>query len=273
MKVHILPAITVFTALCWTTAAQAENLEHTRQLMDTKQCEQCDLSQAGLVYADLIGANLNQANLVQANLSRANLSSANLSGANLAGAVLFNANLSGADLQNADLRNADLRGAILSGANIEGAKLEGANFMQAVGLPTQIATPENLYAWGLAEAKRGDFRGAIENYNQAIGQNANFAHAYLARGISRMRLGDDTGAIVDAQRAGELYAAQGDAEGQQAVTQFIAGVQASEETAKERARIANGGSSGGGNFLNFLGSAVGLVLQLFLQGGAGQFGL
>ncbi len=273
MKVHLLPAITVLTALCWTTAARSENLEHTQQLMNTKQCEQCDLSQAGLVYADLLGANLSRANLVQANLSRANLSSANLSGANLAGAVLFNANLSGADLRNADLRNADFRGAVLSGANIEGAKLDGANFMQAVGLPSQVATPENLYTWGLAEARRGDFRGAIENYNQAISQNANFAHAYLARGISRMRLGDDTGAIGDAQRAGELYTAQGDAEGQQAVAQFISGVQASQEAAEQRARIASGRGGGGGNFLNFLGSAAGLVLQLFLQGGAGQFGL
>jgi uncharacterized protein YjbI with pentapeptide repeats len=272
MKLPLLPALAVLTAASWGTAAMAENLEHVQQLIETRQCSQCELSQAGLVFANLSGANLQDANLVQANLSRSNLSGANLRGANLAGAALVNANLSGANLSGADLRNVDLRGAILNGATIQGANLDGANVLQAVGLPATIATPENLYRFGLAEAQRGNFRGAINNYNQAVTQNPTFAHAYLARAMAKMRLSDDVGAIVDAQRAQELYTTQGDSQGQELSAQFVTSVQAYQEAEEERLKAANGQGGGGGNFLSFLGSVAGLALQIFLSGGAGGLG-
>ncbi|MBD1850353.1 pentapeptide repeat-containing protein [Leptolyngbya sp. FACHB-711] len=274
MKLTLLPALAVLTVTGWGSAALAENLEHVQQLIETKQCSQCELSQAGLVYASLSGANLQNANLVQANLSRSNLSGANLQGANLAGAALVNANLSGADLSGADLRNADLRGAILNGAMIQGANLDGANVLQAVGLPAMIATPENLYRFGLAEAQRGNFRGAISNYDQALTRNPTFAHAYLARAMARMRLSDDAGAIGDAQSAQELYTTQGDSQGQELSAQFITSVQAYQEAEQQRLKAANGqGGGGGGNFFSFLGSVAGLALQIFLQGSMGGLGL
>ncbi|WP_088890123.1 pentapeptide repeat-containing protein [Leptolyngbya ohadii] len=269
----LLPSLAVLTVATWGTAASAENLQHTQQLIETKDCARCELSQAGLVFANLPGANLQDANLVQANLSRSNLSGANLRGANLAGASLVNANLSGADLTNADLRNADLRGAILTGVNIQGANLDGANVLQAVGLPNTIATPENLYRFGLAEAQRGNFRGAINNYSQALDQNPTFAHAYLARAMARMRLSDDVNAMTDAERAQQLYTTQGDSQGQELSAQFIASVQAYREAEEQRIRVANGqGGGGGGNFFNFLGSVAGLALQIFLSGGVGGLG-
>jgi tetratricopeptide (TPR) repeat protein len=260
MKPYILSALAALTTICLIAPAKAENLEHTQQLMNTKQCQRCDLSRAGLVYANLSNADLSGANLSEANLSRADLSSANLQGANLAGASLFNANLSGADLSNADLRGADFRGAVLSGANLQGAKTEGASFIEARGLPAQLATPENLYVWGLTEARRGNYRGAINNYNQAISLKPEYANAYLARGVSRYRLGDEAGAIEDAKQAEQLYKDQGNDQGQQASTQFSQGIVAMQEaTEKEKKRQAGGG--GGGNFLNFLGSLAGLLLQ------------
>ena len=106
------------------------------QLLETRDCPNCDLRNANLQGANLVGANLENANLSNVNLSKANLSGeliqmrcgngpelfpANLSGANLSGANLENANLKDANLQRANLSGANLNGAILEGANLEGA--------------------------------------------------------------------------------------------------------------------------------------------------------
>jgi uncharacterized protein YjbI with pentapeptide repeats len=263
MKRRFLPAL-ILSTLCLTFPAQAENFQHTQQLMSTKQCQRCDLSGVGLVYANLAGADLSGADLSQANLSRINLAGAKLRGANLSGAVLVSADLSNADLSGVDLRGADLREAILTGANWENANIEGTNLIGAVGLPSEIATPDRLYAWGLAEAQRGNFQDAIRNYNQALTQKPTYAHAVLARGVARFRLGDRAGAMQDAQKAEELYVAQGNAQGQQLSTQFVEGLEAMQEAEKDEQRRARGG--GGGNFLGFLGSIAGLLLQFVTPG-------
>ncbi len=250
------------TALLLSVAlpAAAENLEVVQQLIATRQCQRCDLSNAGLVYAELAGANLMQANLVGANLNRANLTNANLTGANLTGAVLFNANLAGADLRNADLRGADLREARLTGARMEGALLDGANLFGATGIPTQVLSAEQLYVWGLTETQRGNFQGAIAYFNQSLNYKPDFAHAYLGRGIARYRLLDEAGALEDAARAGQLYQTQNNAQGQQLAQQFTEGVKLAQQRAREsEERMRRGG--GGGNFLNFLGSLTGLLLR------------
>jgi uncharacterized protein YjbI with pentapeptide repeats len=263
MKPLIFLALTLSTgtslgAFYFTPPSYAEDLEDTQQLITTQMCQGCDLSGAGLVYANLAGAQINQANLSQINLTRANLSGSNLSGSNLSGAVLFNANLTGADLSGADLSGADLRGARLSGANLEGANLEGANFLGAVGLPSQVATHDNLYNLGLAEAQRGNFRGAIENYNQAIAADGSFANAYLARGISRIQLGDQTGALQDSKQAEQLYTVQGNTAGTEASTQFSSGIEAMQAAAAQGQRGARG------NFMNVLGAVASLLVRFAL---------
>jgi uncharacterized protein YjbI with pentapeptide repeats len=259
MKPFSWVALTALS-LFWIGPVHAENLEQTQQLIDTKVCQRCDLSGAGLVYTNLTGVDLTEALLTQANLSRANLSLANLQGANLAGASLFNANLTGANLSQADLQGADLRGAILTGAKIEGANLDGANLLGAIGMPSEVATPENLYLWGLSEAQRGNYRGAIENYNQVLELKPEFAHAYLARGIARFRLGDSASALTDAQQAEQLYLEQGNEAGHQASVQISDGIYATQEALEQRNRV-RGGGGGGGNFLGFLGSIANLLLR------------
>ncbi len=112
-----------------------------RQLLRTRYCPGCNLSDANLSSANLVGANLQNANLSNVDLSNANLSGelvqfrcgngpelvpANLRGANLSGANLENANLKDANLENANLSGANLRGANLEGTNLKGANLEGA---------------------------------------------------------------------------------------------------------------------------------------------------
>lgn len=240
--------------------AAAENLEVVQQLITTRQCLRCDLSNAGLVYAELTGADLTQANLVGANLNRANLTNANLNGANLTGAVLFNANLTGADLRNADLRGADLREARLTGAKMEGALLDGANLLGATGIPTQLLSAEQLYMWGLTETQRGNLQGAIDYFNQSLDYKPDFAHAYLGRGIVRYRLLDEAGALEDAARAGQLYQIQNNAQGQQLAQQFTDGVKLAQQRARESEERTRRGVSGS-NFLGFLGSLTGLLLR------------
>lgn len=64
-----------------------------KQLLETKQCPECNLSNVNLKGMDLQGFNLQGANLEGANLSGAKLANANLKNANL-----NRANLTGADL-------------------------------------------------------------------------------------------------------------------------------------------------------------------------------
>lgn len=173
MKNLIFIATTFITTISLTNIAQAANQEHIRQLLATKQCQNCDLSGAGLVMADLTGANLSGANLAGANLSRANLSGADLRGANLSGAGLFGVNLSEAKLGGANLAGADLRSTFLSNAEFTGAYLQGTNFQGALGIPLQIATPDEFYALGVAEAQKGNQQQAINYFNQRSHLNQN----------------------------------------------------------------------------------------------------
>jgi tetratricopeptide (TPR) repeat protein len=292
MRSRFLPALSLLTPLSLLTLglavpAQAENVQHTQQLISTKACQRCDLSNAGLVSANLAGADVSGANLSSANLSNARLQGANLRGANLQGAVLFNANLTNADLRGVNLQKADLRGAVLTGAVWDGSNVDGANLLGAVGLPSQIATPENLYVIGLTEAQRGNFRDAITNYNQALTQKPDFAHAVLARGVARFRMGDRPGALEDAKKAQTLYLAQGNTQGETVSTQFVEGIQAIQQAEARGPRYGgdaasasptsggstsgghSGGNGSGGGFLGFLGSIAGMLLQ-FVPGMGGK---
>lgn len=260
MKRSLVSTLAVASILGFAAPAIAENLVHVQQLLGTGQCSQCDLSRSGLVMAELRGADLTGADLSQANLTRANLTNANLSGANLAGAVLFGANLTGANLTGANLAGADLREAYLTDANLTGTVLEGAGMLGAIGVATEIATPEQYYLWGMEEIQRGNFRGAINYYNQALNLKPEFAHAILARGVARFRLQDVNGALVDARQAEQLYITQENEEGFRLAVQFGEGVEATQEAIAE----GNRPRGGGGNFLNFLGSMTGLLLRFML---------
>jgi uncharacterized protein YjbI with pentapeptide repeats len=97
-------AIWLFIA-AFPASTQAANLDHVRQLLRTKNCPNCDLSEANLDRVDL---------------SNANVSGANLRGANLRHVLFANANLSKADLSNAEVTSTNFTGANLSGANLAG---------------------------------------------------------------------------------------------------------------------------------------------------------
>lgn len=202
-------ATCLLLTIAWIPAAQAENLDHVRQLLSTKQCQTCELSGTGLVFAQLSGADLSQANLARANFSQAMLAGANLSGANLSGASLNGANLSGAKLSGADLSGADLRNAILVGADLTGARLENTALQGAIGLAPTLGNPEDFYRWAMEAMKLRNYERAIENFNQVLVRKPDYALAYFGRGVAQLEMGNKAGAIADSEQAATLFAQQG----------------------------------------------------------------
>jgi len=105
----------------WDKNKKFPRKHYVKKLLNTFECNKCELSGAILSGQYLIGADLSGADL-----SGTDLSGANLSGANLRDADLRGADLSGAILRRADLSGANLSGANLSGANTSDAILEGS---------------------------------------------------------------------------------------------------------------------------------------------------
>ncbi|MBO3463301.1 pentapeptide repeat-containing protein [Aetokthonos hydrillicola Thurmond2011] len=254
MKSYIIAIAAFLTTITLSKSTQAANPEQIRQLLATRQCQGCDLSNAGLVMADLSAANLSNANLSGANLSRANLSGADLSGANLSGSVLFGVNLTNAKLNGATLVGADFRNTYLVNAQLTGVNLNEANLQGAIGIPLQIAKPEEFYNWGVAEAQKGNQQHAIDYFNQAIALKPDYAGAYLARGVARYQLFDRKTALQDGQTAVKLFTYQNNVTGLQTAQAFVQELQT---TQTEKI------SAGKPNLMDLVGSLGSLLLQFF----------
>lgn len=224
----LFPALTtaLIAVLMVPATIRAENLEQLSQLLATKQCQGCDLTGAGLVMANLTGANLMNANLAGANLSQANLAGANLRGANLSGASLNRANLTGANLVGANLQATDLREAYLSNANLSPNSLSTAYVQGAKGIPSTAGTPEQFYGWGVLETRKGNYKAALDYYNQSLVLDETYAPAYLGRGLVLFRLGNEEGANLNTEMATKLFKEQQNAEGYEASESFLKNLQA-----------------------------------------------
>ena len=254
MKLFI--AATILTTISIAHPALSESIAHTRQLLATKQCQNCDLSGAGLVLANLSGANLTGANLSGANLSRANLSGADLTGANLVGASLFGANLTGAKLGGAQITGADFRDAYLYNVSFGDANVNVAHLQGAIGIPIAAGKAEDFYRWGMLQGQKGDSQGAIDYFNQALTIDPEFALAYMGRGVARYQLLDRKGARDDARVADELFLAQGNVPGTQTAQAFIKELEAPlPSDAKPKSK---------GNFMNILGLLGSAAVKMFL---------
>jgi len=234
MKLNIFISTTLLSLLSFSSPAFSENLQHTNQLLATKQCQQCNLSGTGLVMADLSGANLAGANLSNANLSRANLVGADLSGANLSGTSLYGANLSGANLSGAIFNHTDLRTAYLNNADITNTNLENARVDGAIAIPNDAGTAQQFHEWGINEARKTNFVAAMEHFNRAIASDTEYAPAYLARALTLYRLGNESEAKIDAQKAAVLFSAQNNEPGEVAANNFIANMKLAREAALKK---------------------------------------
>jgi uncharacterized protein YjbI with pentapeptide repeats len=229
MKKLTFITISLCLSLIFPNNIKAENFEDLNKLLQTKQCENCDLSDAGLAMSDLKGANLRGANLVGADLSRANLTGADLSGANLSNASFFGSNLSGANLSGAIVNNTDFRDSYVEGVTLENVDFSRAHVQGAVGIPATAATAEQFYLWAMTADKEGNYPQAMRFYTRAIELNADLAPAYLARGVIKSRYGDAKNAIKDAEKAQELFEAQDNADGYLLSARFVQLVQARTE--------------------------------------------
>lgn len=68
-----------------------------------------------------------------------------------------------------------------------------------------LDSAKKLFQAGVDQSRQGDYRQAIETFNQALCLNPNDADAYGHRCVARYKLGEQQGAIADCQRAATLY--------------------------------------------------------------------
>ena len=262
MKLYLLATITTVITIITATTSQAENFNHLNQLLNTKNCPQCDLSNAGLVQANLTGASLINANLAGANLSQTNLSGADLSGANLSGTSLHGANLTGANLTGANLTGTDLRNAYLTNANLDGVNLDAAHVEGIQGLTSSAASAEQFHRWGVKEAEQGNYNGAIAHYQKAIKLDPELAPAYLGLAIIQYNFDYRAKAQANTEIAAGLFKQQEHQLGYQTTVNFqqkMALIQEAEENVAKQEQGGNLGQVG-----KMMGTVGSLLLQFLL---------
>lgn len=260
MKPQLLSIVTVLTTIGLVSSVQAESLTDLNKLLSTKNCSQCDLSNAGLVQSDLNRADLKQADLSGANLSQANLMGANLQGANLAGASLHGANLTGANLTGANLTGSDLRNAFVGHTNLVGVNLNSAHTEGIKGLSATAATAEQFHRWGVKEAERGNYNAAISNYKKAIKKDPELAPAYLGLAIVQYNFDYRGKAKHNTEIAARLFQKQEHKLGHQTAMKFQQEMDLIQQ-AEENAAAQEGGMGHVGKFMGSVGS---LLLQFLL---------
>ena len=74
---------------------------------------------------------------------------------------------------------------------------------------------------------RGDKKGTIADYNEAIRLKPDYVDVYINRGIAKSDLGDKQGALVDLQKAAQLFQKQGQVDWYQSTLKSIAEIQKS----------------------------------------------
>lgn len=260
MKLQLFTTLTILITLVISTSSQAESLSDLNQLLSTKKCTQCDLSNAGLVQANLTGANFVEANLAGANLSQANLAGADLTGANLTGTSLHGANLTGANLTDAKLVGTDLRNAYVGNATLTKVNLDSAHLQGIKGLSETAASAEQFHRWGVKEAELGNYNGAIANYHKAIKLDPELAPAYLGLAIIQYNFDHRADAKANTEMAAELFKQQEHELGHQTATNFqqqMTLIQEAEEDAAKK-------EGGIGHVGKFMGSVGSLLLQFLL---------
>jgi uncharacterized protein YjbI with pentapeptide repeats len=167
----------------------AQGQPSVNQLLQTKACKGCSLSNANLRGLDLSGADLSGADLGNADLSNTNLTGANLSGANLyltklAGSTLLNANLTkanltGAKAEQANFSSADLSEATLSYATLTGASFTGANLTLANASDASLANA-NFDQANLTQTKLNNADLSAATFSSANLTNAQLTKANLS---------------------------------------------------------------------------------------------
>jgi tetratricopeptide (TPR) repeat protein len=210
MPLHLRLGLAV-VMLCSGTVSPAapKGDEALIQLLQTKQCRQCQLADVNLVHAQLQDADLEGAKLQRANLSQVRLDGANLRGADLSYTNLHGASLRGANLQGSSLVGTDLREVDLTGATLDPSALEQAHWSGAVGLQAITQSHAALHNAGVAATESDQWSDAEELFGLAIIKQPEAAESWVARGITREKLGKRPLAIQDFNYASKLYSETG----------------------------------------------------------------
>ena len=175
------------------------------QLLQERQCPQCQLEDADLVHADLRDADMSEAKLIRANLSQALLEGADLRGADLSFANMRGASLRGADLKGSKLYGTDLRDADLSGAQLSPQALNEAHWIGAKGISQGSSNHAALHNAGVEAFQSGHWSEAEQLFGAAITINPNEPLSWVARGLCRSEQTKDQLAAADFLYAAELY--------------------------------------------------------------------
>lgn len=197
-----------FAIAGWNSSAYADPLI---QVLETKQCRNCELADVDLVHADLRDANLRGARLQRANLSQARLDGADLNGSDLSFTSLRGASLRGADLRGCRLYGTDLRGADLSGAQLDDHALAETHWGGAQGIADGARSHAGLHNAGVDAAQAGRWSDAEQLFGAAIQAKPDEPLSWVARGLSRGEQGKTDLASRDLSHAGRLFLDQGDA--------------------------------------------------------------
>ena len=208
-----------------------------------------------LVHADLRDADLSGAELQRANLSQARLDGVDLSNANLRFTSLQGASLRGADLRGAKFYGTDLRDADLSGARLDANALEQAHWSGATGLPAKAQSHAALHNAGVVAAESGRWTAAEELFGKAIKRQPDTAESWIARGITREKLGKRQLAMQDFSYASTLYDKEGD-------SQKAEQLKAAAKALKEHITKPEGGNGIGSAVLNGLISTTQALIPL-----------
>ena len=207
------------------------------KLLSDRQCAGCNLQDADLVHADLRGANLRNAQLQRANLSQARLDGANLQGANLSFTSLQGAYLQGANLLGATLEGTDLRQADLSGTALSPGALSRSHWGQAKGINHQSLSYSEVHNAGVDAAQAGRFTDAERLFGEAIRLQPNAPVSWIARGLSRVKLGKSEDASRDLSYSASLLLSQGDQTQATMITQIA---EKTAESSQESKASGNG---------------------------------
>tara|TARA_B100000035_G_scaffold136554_1_gene116415 strand:- start:233 stop:1018 length:786 start_codon:yes stop_codon:yes gene_type:complete len=224
-------------------------------LLEARSCPSCKLADTDLTHAELRDANLKGAQLRRANLSRARLDGADLSGSDLSFTSLQGASLRGANLRGANLYGTDLRDADLSGVQLDANALEMAHWSGATGLPAKAQSHAALHNAGVTAAEGGRWQEAEELFGKAIARKPDTAESWIARGISREKLGKRQLAMQDFSYAGSLYETEGDIQTAEQLKEAAAALE-------ERITKPEGGNGVGSAVLNTLISTSKALIPL-----------
>ena len=211
--VPLRPLMFTLVAGCFgiNSTAIAADQQDLIQLLESRQCQACQLSSVDLTHADLRDADLQRARLQRANLSQARLDGADLNGSDLSFTSFQGASLRGADLRNSRLIGTDLRRADLTGAFLDQNALDQSHWNGAKGIKKGARSHAGLHNAGVEAALAGRWPMAEQLFNAAIEANPDEPLSWVARGLSRGEQGKDDLASRDLAYAGELFAKQGDA--------------------------------------------------------------